>query len=192
MQTKNEKQPKKTNETLLNHHHHHHHHLFWKGPFLPCSARIPGLDVCLDMKSLHISFNFAHSGCKSSSFMSSFTLSSSLPAPAFTLLRTTAIFLYTGRHPIILTLMFQMPKPFQSATRPTPHHLSHTRNIPNRLYKTSLRFLSFNSACVHSVLAYGTEMWTMKAENLHHLERVQCMRVRWMHGVSGPSTWVSP
>ena len=27
-------------------------------------------------------------------------------------------------------------------------------------------------ACVQSVLTYGTETWTMKAENLHSLERV--------------------
>ena len=44
-----------------------------------------GLYVCLDMKSPHISLNTARSDCKPSIFMSSFTHSPSLPAPASTL-----------------------------------------------------------------------------------------------------------
>ena len=39
-------------------------------------------------------------------------------------------------------------------------------------------------ACVQSVLTYGTEIWVMKAENLHSLERTGQMMVRWMCGVS--------
>ena len=39
-------------------------------------------------------------------------------------------------------------------------------------------------ACVQSVLTYGTETWAVKAENLHSLERAECMMVRWMCGVS--------
>ena len=34
------------------------------------------------------------------------------------------------------------------------------------------------------VLTYGTETWVMKGENLHSLERAECMTVRWMCGVS--------
>ena len=39
-------------------------------------------------------------------------------------------------------------------------------------------------ACVQSVLTYGTETWTMKAENRHSLGRTEWMMVRWMFGVS--------
>ena len=38
-------------------------------------------------------------------------------------------------------------------------------------------------AFVQNVLTYGTETWTMKAENLHSLEKIYMM-VRWMCGVS--------
>ena len=40
------------------------------------------------------------------------------------------------------------------------------------------------SACVQSVLIYGTETWAMKAENLRSLERTERMMVRWVCGVS--------
>ena len=40
------------------------------------------------------------------------------------------------------------------------------------------------SACVQSVLIYGTETWAMKADNLKSLERTERMMVRWMCGVS--------
>ena len=40
------------------------------------------------------------------------------------------------------------------------------------------------SACVQSVLIYGTETWAMKAEDLRSLERTERMMVRWMCGVS--------
>ena len=40
------------------------------------------------------------------------------------------------------------------------------------------------SACVQSVLIYGTETWAMKADDLRSLERTECMMVRWMCGVS--------
>ena len=40
------------------------------------------------------------------------------------------------------------------------------------------------SACVQSVLIYGTETWAVKAENLRSLERTEHMMVRWMCGVS--------
>ena len=38
-------------------------------------------------------------------------------------------------------------------------------------------------ACVQSVLTYGTETWTVKAENLHSRERAERMMVRWICGV---------
>ena len=39
------------------------------------------------------------------------------------------------------------------------------------------------SACVQSVLIYGTETWAMKANDLRSLERTERMMVRWMCGV---------
>ena len=39
-------------------------------------------------------------------------------------------------------------------------------------------------ACVQSALTYGTEAWAMKKANLHSLERMERMMVRWMCGVS--------
>ena len=45
-------------------------------------------------------------------------------------------------------------------------------------------------ACVQSVLKYGTETWAMKDENLHSLERTECMMVKslkWMCGMSSKS-----
>ena len=39
------------------------------------------------------------------------------------------------------------------------------------------------SACVQSVLIYGTETWAMKADDLRSLERTERMMVRWMCGV---------
>ena len=41
-----------------------------------------------------------------------------------------------------------------------------------------------HSACVQSVLIYGTETWAMKADDLRSLERTERMMVRWMCGVS--------
>ena len=38
------------------------------------------------------------------------------------------------------------------------------------------------SACVQSVLIYGTETWAMKADDLRSLERTERMMVRWMCG----------
>ena len=40
------------------------------------------------------------------------------------------------------------------------------------------------SACVQSVLIYGTETWAMKADVLRSLKRTEPMMVRWMCGVS--------
>ena len=40
------------------------------------------------------------------------------------------------------------------------------------------------SACVQSVLIYGTETWAMKVDDLRSLERTERMMVRWMCGVS--------
>ena len=50
------------------------------------------------------------------------------------------------------------------------HHI----DIKGRIY----------SACVQSVLIYGTETWAMKADDLRSLERTERMMVRWMCGVS--------
>ena len=40
------------------------------------------------------------------------------------------------------------------------------------------------SACVQSVLTYGTETWAMKVANRQSLERMERMMVRWMCAVS--------
>ena len=40
------------------------------------------------------------------------------------------------------------------------------------------------SACVQSVLIYGTKTWAMKADDLRSLERTERMMVRWMCGAS--------
>ena len=40
------------------------------------------------------------------------------------------------------------------------------------------------SACVQSVVIYGTETWAKKADDLRSLERTERMMVRWMCGVS--------
>ena len=63
---------------------HHHHHLFLKRLFLPRSLAQLGSDVFPDMRSLHISLNTTHSGCKTSSSISSLTYSLQvfLPLPA--------------------------------------------------------------------------------------------------------------
>ena len=39
-------------------------------------------------------------------------------------------------------------------------------------------------ACLQRVLIYEIEIWAMKAENLHGLEKTDRMMVRWMCGVS--------
>ena len=70
------------------------------------------------------------------------------PLPLYTSPLHLTIFI--GRNSIIYTLMFQMPKPSQSAT---PYHLSNKaktlktslHKVIQRLYKSSLRFLSFNN-----------------------------------------------
>ena len=94
------------------------------------------LDVFPHMKPLHITPNTAHSGCKPSSSLSSFTHSHQvflpLPAPL-----TCHHHISTGRHPIISILTFQTPKPPQS-TIPPPRS-----EHPKDVYKNSLLFLSF-------------------------------------------------
>ena len=111
-----------------------------------------GLDVCPQMKPLHISLNTAHSGCKPSSFMSSFTVTLFLPLPTHLSLQIS-----TGRHPIIPTFTLQMLKPSQSAM---PHHLSYTLNtkktVQNLTVLTTLSVLQRHSTYPshHHTLCY--------------------------------------
>ena len=42
-------------------------------------------------------------------------------------------------------------------------------------------------ACVQSVLTYGTETWAMKADNLHSLEKAECMMVTLVRRMCGVS-----
>ena len=90
------------------------------------------------MRLLHISLNTTHSECKLSSSISSFTHSPQvfLPLPAH-LAPATTTFLQADT---ISILTLHMPKPHQSTM---PYHLSHALN-PKRLYKSTLRFLSFS------------------------------------------------
>ena len=72
------------------------------------------------MKPLHISLNTARSGWKPSTFISSFhTFIPSLP-PSTRTSHPCHHHISTGRHPIIPTLTFHMPKPPQSTP---PHYL---------------------------------------------------------------------
>ena len=64
---------------------------------------------------------------------------SSLPAPAHHS-HPCHHHIPTGRHPIIFILTLHMPKSPQSTM---PYHLSHALTPPKRLYKSTLRFLSF-------------------------------------------------
>ena len=117
--------------------HHHHHHLFLKRQFLHAQL---GSDVFPDMRPLHISLNTAHSLCKPSFFISSFTHSYQvfLPLPA-PLLPATTTFL-------------QADTQSSSLLRSTcPNHLnlprlttSSTLFTSKRLYKSTLRFLSLS------------------------------------------------
>ena len=38
--------------------------------------------------------------------------------------------------------------------------------------------------CIQTVLTYGTETWATKKANLHSLQRMERIMVRWMCGVS--------
>ena len=100
------------------------------------------------MKSLHTSLNNAHSGCKPSTSMSLST--HSFQVFLFLLLHlapATSIFLQANTQSSTL----QMSKPPQSAT---PRHIHHT---PRRLYKSTLRFLSFsNTPHIHLTIIQFT------------------------------------
>ena len=118
-------------------HHHHHHHLFLKRPSFHAQL---GLDVPLETKPLHISLNTAHSGCKPSTFISSFTHSYQvfLPLPAH-LTPATTTFLQADTQ----------SSPFLRST--CPNHLnlpylttSSTLCTSRILYKSTQRFLSFS------------------------------------------------
>ena len=80
------------------------------------------------MRSLHISLNTAHSGCKPSTLMSLSTHSPSFSIPPLTS-RPCHLHLSTGRYPIIHTPRLQMLKPPQSTP---PHcHASHSVHPEN-------------------------------------------------------------
>ena len=92
------------------------------------------------MKSLHTSLNTAHSGCKPSTFMSSST-------------HSFQVFLFLPLHLAPATSTF-LQADIQSSTlihSRCPNHLnlprlttSATLCTPRRLYKSTLRFLSFS------------------------------------------------
>ena len=92
------------------------------------------------MKPVHISLNTAHSGCKPSAFISSFTHSYQvfLPLPAhLTPATTTFLQADTQSSPLLHSTC---PNHLNLARLTT----SSTLCTPKRLYKSTLRFLSFS------------------------------------------------
>ena len=108
------------------------------------------------MRPLHISLNTAHSGCKPSSFMSSFTHSPSLPASAHTSPSGHFHISTTSNHPHSYipdarTILICHVSP------PQPH------SIPKRLYKTSLCFSCKNTPHINLTIIRSV----MQIPNLH-------------------------
>ena len=58
---------------------------------------------------------------------------------------------------------------------------SHISTVRGASYRVKGRIYS---ACVQSVLIYGTEFWAMNVDDLKSLERIERMMVRWMCEVS--------
>ena len=106
-----------------------------KTSIFPLSSRAYlGLDLPSEMKPFHVSLNTAHSGCKPRGLhIILHTFIPSLP-PANHTSHPCHHHISIGRHPIILTLRFHMPKPPQSTL---PHHLIDD--------KSTLHFLSFSN-----------------------------------------------
>ena len=100
----------------------HHHHLFLKRPFLPRSARVRRFSRY--EASPHIPEPCPFRMQTKLIRIILYTFSPSLPAPTH-ITRPCHHHISTGRHPIISTLTFNMPKPPQYTT---PHHLSHALN----------------------------------------------------------------
>ena len=116
-----------------------------------------GLDVCPDMKPLHISLNTAHSACKPSSFISSFTHSYQV----YTCIHQ--VYTHSSLYPHI------SPLPPPHFYRPTPNHLRsyvphaqttsiyHTPPLlPRSEYPkdcTSLHFASYPSGTHHTSIS---------------------------------------
>ena len=93
------------------------------------------------MRILHIFLNTTHSECKPSSSISSFTHSQSFcPYPHISPLPPPHFYRLTPNYLHSYVPHAQTTSTPQSTT---PHHLSHALN-PKRLYKSTLRFLSFS------------------------------------------------
>ena len=79
---------------------------------------------------------------------------------------------------------------FEITITQDPHQTASLKLVICHLYILTVRGASYRikgriySACVQSVLIYGTETWAMKADDLRSLERTERMMVRWMCGVS--------
>ena len=119
------------------------------------------------MKPLHISPNTAHSGCKPSAFISSIhTFIPSLP-PYTCTSHPCHHHISTGRHPIIRTLTFHMPKPPQSTP---PHHL-----IERSVHQKDCT----NPHCV----SYPSATLTHPSHPSHHhpFRPLQTLQIRFLH-----------
>ena len=150
--------------------------LFLIRPFLPCSARVRRLPwyeaspqirghcpFRVQTKLIHIIF---------------YTLSPSLPAPAPTLLPTFSTFT-TGRHPIISTLMFPIPKPPQSTI---PCHLSHALNTQMTVQDLMASYPSeTHHAFISPSYAYCP---CLRPIFQHTLDHKKTIKIAWIHAWS--------
>ena len=101
----------------LDHHHHHHHPLFLKRPFLPRSARVRRFSRY--EATPHVPEHCPFRMQTKLICIICYTFSPSLPAPTRTS-HPCHHHISTGRHPIISTFMFHMPKPNLHASPPQP------------------------------------------------------------------------
>ena len=118
---------------MRHHHHHHHHHLFWKHSFLPRYARVSCLPIWSPftypwlslIQDVNQALSWSHTQSLSKSSYSSRNISPLPPPPFYRVI------------PSYPHSYAPVPIPPQSAT---PHHTLYTQ----RLYKSTLRFLSFS------------------------------------------------
>ena len=142
-----------------------------------------GSDVFPDMRLLHISLNTTNSECEPSSSISSFThsLQVFLPLPAH-LTPATTTFLQADAQ----------SSPFLRST--CPNHLNLPRlttSTPKRLYKSTLRFLSFSDTphihltIIRSVLSrlcrFASDIWNKLSCHLSSISTLPAFRKRLKH-----------
>ena len=151
----------------------YHHHLLIKSPFLPGSARVrrfPRYEA-----SPHIPEHCPIRVQTKLNRVLFYTFSPSLPVPAHTSHPRHHHHISTGRHPIISTLMFHMPKPSKSITpQPrsehpkdctNPHWASLSFRDTPHIYLTIIRsalsrLCRFSAFIAHVSVPYVNTLWT--------------------------------